>query len=197
MEEGVGRHLEGREISRETRLQLRAHGLVVLSSEGMSYVAEDADYMRVTFGSFLSPAYARFLAIRQGEMREGFTEDAGLRIAFRRLGERVVTWEGFLRQHPRCVAREQAAYFQGLYLATFLTGLDNSRVFGVDGKVEPEVRRAWQHVVKTWPGTTTARLVAEYSRVLGRSGFRESRQSQAFLKAHGIHSMLGVQPPTR
>lgn len=197
VEEGVGKAAQDREVSREMRQRLRANGLAVLSSEGMSYVAEDAGYLYSTFASFLSPAYGRFLAIRQKEMREGFTEDAGLRVPFRTLGERVVTWEAFLRQYPAFVAREQAAHYRSLYLATFLTGIDNSRVFGMDGKVEPEVRRAWRHVMKTWPNTATGRLVAEYHRVLERSGFRRTRQSERFLKARGIRSMLGVQPPTR
>ena len=155
VEEGVGKAAQDREISRGDAAapasqrpgsaEQRGH---VLRGRGRRLPVTPP------LRSFLSPAYGRFLAIRQKEMREGFTEDAGAARPLPHAGRAGGHLGGLSSANTlRLWQREQAAHYRSLYLATFLTGIDNSRVFGMDGKVEPEVRRAWRHVMKTWPNT--------------------------------------------
>src|SRR5205814_430083 len=46
-------------------------------------------------------------------------------------------------------------------ISTYLTGMDNSRVFSDSGTLEPEVRTSYEHLAAQYPQTRTAQLVAQ------------------------------------
>ena len=177
---------------------LAARGLRAEFSEGNAYAAENTAAMASLFERFLSPAMRSFLAIRRAEEDEGYSEDAGLRISWDQLAERIARWEGFLDANPGFLLVDEGRYWYDNYLAVYLTGMDNSRVFELQREtLDPRVRASYGRFVARYPATRTARIVREYLDVLGRNGWRAEPEVVAFLKANGIQSMIGQQPPTR
>jgi len=177
---------------------LAARGLRAEFSEGNAYAAENTAAMAPLFERYLSPAMRSFLAIRRAEEDEGYSEDAGLRITWDQLAERIARWERFLDANPGFLLVDEGRYWYDNYLAVYLTGMDNSRVFEIEREtLDPRVRASYGRFVTRHPGTRTARIVREYLEVLGRNGWRAEPEVGAFLKANGIQSMIGQQPPTR
>jgi hypothetical protein len=85
-----------------------------------------------------------------------------------------------------------------MYLAVFLTGIDNSRIFSFERKtLEPEVEKAYQYYLKTYKDTKSAGIISEYYSILKKNGMKESHDSRLFLKNKKLMPMIGIQPPTR
>jgi hypothetical protein len=177
-------------------LQLWKNGLELSQTEGNFYLSEQPGYLFYHFNGRVSPSLKQFLAIRERELAEGFSEDAGLLISFQALGDRVATWDGYLEKYPASPQLNEAKYYYLLYLYTFLTGIDNSRVF-VDGKLAPEVKKAYQDYQSKYPDTKSGRLVGKFYQVLQAAGFKKSAVVDRFYQENEIRTMLGVQPPAK
>jgi hypothetical protein len=177
---------------------LAARGLRAEFSEGSAYASENTAAMGPLFERYLSPAMRDFLAIRRAEEAEGYSEDAGLRISWDQLAERIVRWERFLDANPGFLLVDEGRFWYGSYLAVYLTGMDNSRVFESPREtLDPRVRASYERFLTRHAESGTAQLVRGYLDVLGRNGWRAEPDVAAFLKANGIRSMIGRQPPAR
>lgn len=177
---------------------LGARGLRAEFSEGTVYASDNTASMASLFERFLSPAMRSFLAIRRAEEDEGYSEDAGLLISWDQLAERIARWERFLDANPGFQLAGEGRYRYDNYLAVYLTGMDNSRVFEYPREtLDPRVRASYERFLTRHAESGTARIVRGYLDVLGRNGWRAEPDVVAFLKANGIHSMIGQQPPTR
>jgi hypothetical protein len=177
---------------------LAARGLRAEFSEGNAYASENTAAMGPLFERYLSPAMRNFLAIRRAEEDEGYSEDAGLLISWDQLAERIARWERFLDANPGFQLAGEGRYRYDNYLAVYLTGMDNSRVFEYPREtLDPRVRASYERFLTRHAESGTARIVRGYLDVLGRNGWRAEPDVVAFLKANGIHSMIGQQPPTR
>jgi hypothetical protein len=177
---------------------LAVRGLRAEFSEGSAYAAENTAAMGPLFERYLSPAMRSFLSIRRAEEDEGYSEDAGLRISWDQLAERIAGWERFVDANPGFLLAGEGRYRYDSYLAVYLTGMDNSRVFEYPREtLDPRVRASYERFLTRHAESGTARIVRGYLDVLGRNGWRAEPDVVAFLKANGIHSMLGQEPPTR
>jgi hypothetical protein len=183
--------------AREIRSRLARNGMAILMSEGTYYIGEDSEFLTERFTRCVSQAFDEFLKLRKKELKEGFSEDAGLRISWDSLGDRIASWDGYLSKFPKSVMKNQADYFRRLYLSTFFTGMDNSRVFDSKGVLEPEVKKAYASYIKKYPHSESAALIGRYMQILAKNKGRSSKEAEQFLKEHKIGSMLGVQPPTQ
>lgn len=167
-------------------------------SEGMAYASENTEALAGLFERYLSAAMRRFLDIRRAEEEEGYTEDAGLLISWDQLAERIARWERFIDANSGFQLLGEGRYWHDNYLAAYLTGMDNSRVFESPAEtLSPRVRASYERFVARHAGTRAARIVSGYLEVLGRNGWRAEPEVVQFLKDNGIHSMIGQQPPTR
>lgn len=189
---------KGREEKEKLKKSLSGQGMTLLMSEGTFYVSENTNFLSDSFASQLSPGLREFLTIRSKELKKGFTEDAGLLITWNELADRIASWDRYLEKYGNSPAAAQAAYYQQMYLAVFLTGIDNSRIFSFEKKtLEPEVQKAYQYYLKTYKDTRSAGIISEYYSILKKNGLKESHDSRLFLKNKKLMPMLGIQPPTR
>lgn len=179
----------------EAEAWFRSRGLRLTWSEGSAYPSEDTGAWLRLAGPFVTTAMREYLARRDHDEAQGFTNDAALQIPWDSLAERIVAWDAFIEGHAGFVLVRDAEMWRGIYLRTYLTGLDNSRVFE-DGLV-PEVRRSYERFVERHGTTRTGRLLAEYLEVLRGSGGRETAEVHAFWRANDVRSMIGMQPPIR
>lgn len=175
--------------------QLSQYGLTLTMSEGTYYVSEEPGFLLKTFSSLVTPSAREYLKLRQKEIKEGFSEDAELLIPWKALADRIATWEKFLSTYPKAALAKQGLLHYNDYLATFLTGIDNSPVFNEKGALNPEVRQAYEYYVQKYPSTKSGQLVKQYYEILKKHGFKTSSESQKFLKDHNIRNMIGVEPP--
>ncbi len=175
---------------------LRRHGFDLNFSEGNAFADEGPGYLIRKFGPYVTNAMRDYLAIRTTEQQTRFSEDAGLRIPWDSIAERIVIWDAFLDRHSTFLWRYEATYWRDMYLETYLTGMDNSRTFTDSGTLDPDVRASYQTFLRRHPDTPSAEVVREYWSLLHASGFRSDSSVDGFLKKHKLHSMLGVQPPT-
>ena len=180
------------------RRYLAPRGLLPQTSEGMLFATANTARLAELFERFLSPPLRGFLSLRRAEESEGFSEDAGLLISWDRLGERVAAWESFISSNPGFQLLPEARYWHDLYLRTYLTGMDNSRVFrNPEGTLEPRVRASYLRYAARHSSMRSGTIVAQYVAMLERNGFKDGPHVAAFLRDRGIGTMIGVQPPAR
>jgi hypothetical protein len=177
---------------------LSSCGVDIFSSEGMYYLDVIPDFFYTNFKNRVSEGVAEYLSIRRDELRQGFSEDAGMIISFKELYERVKRWENFNNKYPKTVFSEEAKSYYLTYLETLMTGMDNSRVFDFDkNSLLPEIKTLYESIMKDSPESPTTKIISSYYTFLARHNFEENDSIPIFLKINDLRTMLAVQPDTR
>ena len=190
--------VESNEVATSSlRAALQLQGYDLLFDEGTPFVDESMDYLLTTYGGLVTSGMREYLNLRRSEQHAGFSSDAGLTISWDALAERVANWERFLATYPSFVGKDDASWWYQIYLRTYLTGLDNSRVFEDDGALVPHVRRSYDLFLANHSDSKSGRLLEEYLNVLKQNGYKNGPAAEKFLSDHNLHSMLGMGPPVR
>jgi len=142
-------------------------GIDIFSSEGMYYFDVANDYFYNNFKNRVSAGLKDFLNIRKEEMKQGFSEDAGLLISFEDVHKRVVKWENFIMKYPDNIYTDRAKYFYETYLETLLTGMDNSRTFEYNSESEleylsPEVKSLFEKIIRENSKSNSSKIISNY-----------------------------------
>ncbi len=167
-------------------------------TEGTYYLDVLPDYFHSIFKGHVSKGLNSYLDQRNKELAEGFSEDAGLRISFNQVYERVVAWENIIQENPHFILSDDADYYYKTYLETLLTGMDNSRVFdGDDRKLNPEIQKLYESIIQSAGNSKSKSIISEYYSIASKNDFKYSEQLDACLKKYDLHTMLCVQPHTR
>ena len=173
-------------------------GLELCMTEGMYYFDVTYDYFYNNFKDRVSPSLLEYLSIRKDELKQGFSEDAGMLIGFEDLYQRVKRWEDFLAKYPTSLKSEEANYFYQTYLETLLTGMDNSRTFNFENNtLIPEVKSIYERVMQEDSISNSGRVITAYYKFLSKHSFVYNDSINVFLETFGLSSMLGIQPHTR
>jgi len=174
---------------------LRLVGWRVSASEAGDYVTEERDWLPRVLGPSLPPVWHEFITLRIGDtIRGGLTEDAGLKIGWDTLRQRIERWDDFLARYPGFVWREGVAESNRDALRILLRGVDNSPVFDSDGALRPEVRKELEAYAAN-PRAAKRTLVRSYLALLKKAGWKESDEAAAYLDKQGLATMMGVEPP--
>jgi len=180
------------------RKNLEMCGIDIFSSEGMYYLDVIPDYFYNNFSNRVSESISEFLVIRKGELKEGFSEDAGMLISFEDLYQRVKRWENFIHKYPTTIYNNEANLFYTTYLETLMTGMDNSRIFDFDSSsLKPEIKTLYEKIKKEELESPTTKIISSYYDFLARHNFKANDSISIFLKANNLSTMLAVQPHTR
>lgn len=173
-------------------------GIGIFSSEGMFYLDVLPEYFYINFKGRVSAGVEEFLKIRMTEMKEGFSEDAGMVISFEQLHQRVEKWENYIDKFPSTLYQEEAEYYYTIYLETLLTGMDNSRIFDYEsGLLLPEIKSMYEKIMKEKNKSASRDIISSYYSFLSRHQFKENDSIPLFLKSKNLNSMLSVQPHNR
>ena len=177
---------------------LKAAGLDLCMSEGMYYFDVTYDFFYNNFKDRVSPDLAEYLNIRKDELKQGFSEDAGMLISFEELYQRVKRWENFLGTYPSSSLLGDANYFYQTYIETLLTGMDNSRTFDYENNtLIPEVKSIYEKAMIEDTTSNSYKIISAYYNFLSNHNFTYNDSINIFLESFGLSSMLGVQPHTR
>lgn len=173
-------------------------GIGIFSTEGNYYLDVQPDYFYDNFKGRVSDGVKTYLDIRRHELAEGFSEDAGLLISYKQVGQRVKTWEKYLAYFPDNVYSAEAEGYYSTYLETLLTGMDNSPVFESDTNlIDPEIKTVYEGLMQNEQNSKSGKLIGDYYRMLARHEFKTNDSVAVFLKEHKLSSMAAVQPDTR
>lgn len=173
--------------------QVSSSGLILAVSEGGFYFSENPDFLYNRFSKYLSESLRVFLELRRQETIEEFTNSAGLRIPFAKIGEQVINWEKYIEKYPDSPLKELADFQYQLYLGTFLFGMDNYKVFE-DGQLKPEIRKVYQDFSQQYPYTKTANLINRYYQVLRANNFKYTEAVESFLSENHVPILPGFEP---
>ena len=167
-------------------------------TEGMYYFDVTYDYFYNNFKNRVSHSLLEYLNIRKDEVKQGFSEDAGMLTGFEDLYQRVKRWENFLAKYSTSLKSEEANYFYQTYLETLLTGMDNSRTFDFENNtLIPEVKSIYERVIQEDSISSSGRVITAYYKFLSKHSFGYNDSINVFLETFGLSSMLGMQPHTR
>lgn len=173
-------------------------GLTLLMTEGTYYVDVKSEYFYDLFKNKVSPALDDFLKIRSKELKQGFSEDAGLLINFDDLYGRVINWEDFMAKYPHFFMKDLAQNYYDVYLSTFLSGMDNSRPFDMESEILlPDMKKLYEKIIGRNDSKKSSIIISEFYDLLKTTDFKQPDNLEKFLKDRGLYTMLGVQPHTR
>jgi len=173
-------------------------GLDLFSTEGYFYVDVQLDFFNESFKDNSSPSLKTFLQLRDSELKSAFSEDAMLLISFNELADRIYNWEKYLNDYPETKMKNEANYFFEIYLETFLTGMDNTRLFDSESRILlPEVKRSYESYINNHADTKSGKIIQEYYEILKRNQFEYSGSIDDILKKYNLNKMHGIQPHTR
>jgi hypothetical protein len=143
--------------------RLKKNGFQVASSEGISYIKTDRDFIAQWFYSYVSPTMKDYLQQLNKENKEGFQEDAGLSIEAKQYAERLAWWDDFIRQNQSFILIQEAKEYRKELLTFFLLGMDNSPVMDyATNKVTDYYKTAYTYLQENYPNTETNKLVNPY-----------------------------------
>lgn len=177
---------------------LSKNGIMIKFNEGMPYLDDSAGFLINTFAVYGNQTVKSFLDQYSIEKKEGFSEDAHLKIEFDKIRERIEFWDSFCNLYPRCVFFEEASYYYNIYLRVYLTGLDNFRIWDFESrKMLPKVRQSYEKALNSRKYITRNwyKILKGYYEMIKRNGFTYNDDYKIYLNNNKIESMLGYEPP--
>lgn len=196
--EKLYRHEEDSEV-REFLELLNDCGLDLFSTEENFYVNVQPDFFYETFKNNSSPSLKTFLELRNGDLKNGFSENAMLLISFNNLADRIYNWDKYLNNYPDTkLLNDEAKYFLKIYLETYLTGMDNTRLFDRESRILlPEIKLSYESYIKNHADTKSGMIIQEYYGILQRNQFEYSDSIDYILKKYNLNLMHGIKPYAR
>ena len=188
--------IEDSEINK-LNLSLSKAGWVVKDSEGYYYLGELAGWFESRFENILTPNYKEYFYLRSKDIRKGFSEDAGLMISWEQLRKRISTWDDFLSKYPNFVENHNIESYLEMYIATYLWGMDNSRIYEFETmRLKDEVKESYEKFIIENSNSRYFSLVKGFYEILSNDKFYLREKGMTYLEKRGYATMSGIQPPT-
>ncbi|OFX90084.1 MAG: hypothetical protein A2W99_17310 [Bacteroidetes bacterium GWF2_33_16] len=192
--EKLYKHEEDSEV-REFLGLLDDCGLDLYTTDGYFNVEIQPDFFYETFKDNSSPSLKTFLQLRDRELKNAFSKNAILLISFNDLAHRIYNWERYLNDYPDTKLKNEANYFLKIYRETFLTGMDNTRLFDTESRILlHEVKQSYESYIKNHADTKSGMIIQEYYEILKRNQFKYSDSINYILKKYNLNLMHGIQP---
>jgi hypothetical protein len=168
-------------------------GWIYHDSEAGAYISDGSDWLLRTAGPALPTPFRDYLTLRLRDTAEGFAEDAGLRITWAELRQRLRRWEDFDASISRFERSDEVHARLQLYLATLLTGLDNTPAFDREtGAIDKELRKEIETYLRD-PQARSRKVVRGYYDLMVKSGFRSTPALDEYVAAHDL--VVHGEPP--
>lgn len=147
--------------------KLKRNGFEVSSTEGMSYIQQDRDFIAKWFYSYVSPTMKAYLQQLNKENKEGFQEDAGLTIEAKQYVNRLIWWDNFIQNNAKFLLINEAKEHRKYLLTFFVIGMDNSPVVDYEtNKLDDYYKAAYTYLQNSYPNSETNKIVNPYFKAL-------------------------------
>ncbi|SEO94838.1 hypothetical protein SAMN05428947_105186 [Mucilaginibacter sp. OK283] len=142
--------------------QLNDNGFTIIMEEGDTYVGQDRDFIARWFYDSVSPVMKVYLEQLNNENKAVYIEDASIIISAKRLVDREIWWEQFVKDNPGFISIADAAINQKSYLQALLQGTDNTWVMDDKNNLSDYFKDAYSYLLDKYPLSSAAKLVAPY-----------------------------------
>ena len=132
--------------------------------EGMVTIRELPHLYYDVFKEYVTDDYKEYLKIWAKDNEELYQADAGLMISFEEIGERIITWENFLKQYPDTKLNIKVTALLNSYREDYLLGMDNTPTLdgGYDNipiTVDEVAKKEYDRFMKKYPNSPTVELI--------------------------------------
>lgn len=167
---------------------LASYGILLKSSEGISYIEPRLEFLSENYGSGLSLAYREYLTLCIKEQQAPFAEDGLILIPVDSIVSRILVWENFVSKYPDFIAIRMAQDQYTQYLGAFLTGMENSRVFDSEtNHLDDKAKLGFESFVAKNPGRVSSGIVRAYLDLLESTRFNYTEKVDSFLLEKVYH----------
>lgn len=129
------------------------------------------DYSKLlTYGEQVSTSMKAYLSLMAMESDARSASDAALVITWDELTKRTLAAESYVMTFPDSPERRKAEDRFIQYLKYYLTGMDNTPIFGTGYKVLPELKTHYEQTAASHSGTITGQLTRELLDILNTNG---------------------------
>lgn len=169
--------------------KLKANGFEVSSTEGITFIQQDRDFIAARFYDYVSLTMKEYLVQLNKENKEGFSEDAGLILSPKQFVDRLIWWEKFLDKHPDFILVEEAKERRKHLLTFLIIGMENTYVVSYeDGSLEDYYQEAYSYLERTYPTSIANRFVNPYYKALLKKDQSASKRLVRNYEEKGIIS---------
>ena len=152
---------------REYNDRLKKNGFEVSSTEGISYIQQDRNFIAKYFYTYISPTMKEYLEQLNKENKEGFQEDAGLIIETKQYVNRLVWWDNFIKKNGGFISIDKARENRKYFLTFFVQGMDNSPVISYEtNTLDDYYKTAYTYLQNNFPNSETNKIVNPYFKAL-------------------------------
>ncbi len=167
---------------------LRNNGYAAYFSEAGYYLSEDPYFLLTNCSSTLSPALQEYLTLRSNYLKSGAViDDAGLRMSWDELSDRIVAWESYASKYPDTPeavdAMSEAEYYFDIYLTCRF--LDNTPMFRNDILTD-DVKASYERFLTTYPTSSFYTIISEYYDLLKQNHFKLTTEAVNYLAKNNL-----------
>lgn len=127
--------------------------------EGYVEIRTQHDFYYNLFKNYVTPDYREFLHINSEEEKDLYSADAGIGISWEELGNRVLSWENFLKKYPGSDLTEDAMNYYKGYQMDYLFGMDNTPTMEYStAELYPENITEFKRFIAQNPDSFTSKL---------------------------------------
>lgn len=138
--------------------------------EGYVEITTIPDFYYNIFKNYVTEDYNEYLYLISEENKSLYSADAALAITFKELGDRIISWENFIKKYPKSELVKEVKLFLKNYQYDYIFGLDNTLTFERDFKNQTETNKKilyindenneeFKRYLKLYPNSPTSKLI--------------------------------------
>jgi len=174
---------------KDYRNNLKINGFKVSSSDGITYVEQDRNFIARNFYSFVTPVMKEYLTELQKENKEGFANETAISISPKQLVDRNVWYEKFVYENHNFVFAKNCKDYQKAYFTYLLSGYQNTKLYVNEDTKELSAFyvTAYNYLLSKYANSQTAQNVSPYYEALKQ---KQTSTAQSILKNYHIKGLI-------
>jgi len=122
-----------------------------------------------------------YLDIKTDESEKPFVMDAEVTISSKDFVERIIKSMEYIKNYPYSPRADEIMQLKDRMLWIYLGGVDNSRVFGEDGKIFDEKLDEFEEMLERYSGTEFGEILASYLELLEEENYKRTEKVDEFI----------------
>lgn len=169
--------------------QLAQNGFKLSTTEEITYIEQDRNYVAKNFYTFVTPEMKSYLSELQKENIEGFAINGSITISPRQLVDRTIWYEKFISKNPNFIYIDNCINYRKAYFTYLMTGYENTTLYSnVETKqLSDYFKRAYDYLKLKYANSETTQMVLPYYKALE---LKQTSNAQAIIKDYHIKGLI-------
>ena len=155
---------ETKNLIKRKEKELLTHGLEFNEmGEGLVEIKTKNEFYYNIFKNYVTDDYRDYLEIKKNEGNTSYSNDGGLVISFRELGDRIIVWEKFMEKYPNSKLIPSVKQNYKDYQWDYIFGMENTRTIEDTNPknlfIYPENIEEFNRFKKMYPSSATNKLI--------------------------------------